>query len=685
MRTMLLWVITASCLLVPFNSVRIAAALLLMTLFPGALIWSWSFPEEKNFLVFILCGSAFLSILVYYCAWFVFFFIPVAVSFACAVILEVRKVPLHVNRETLLLLGCVLFLGFCVYPWGNYVALYPPGDEMKLHLLYAHSIVTERVLPSDYGPLYPEVKGITQPLGFHGMAAFVAAASRSSIIPTGTLVGIFMASLGCISMYLLGDTLSRGKGLYFSFSFAFFSFVSHQLGLSGSYVFLAGFTFQMGAAALIVRAASLKTRTSYIMAGLFCAACFSTDLSAFFTLMCFFILFLALNRSSLFVVPAFILFSLPQLARFTFKAPTSLETRFIEEWFHQNLITSFGEAQIILFSLGPLLLIFAVLQLLSVKRNKDKENLVLGLYSIPFLIPVLMGSYFPLWYYFNPVLIFRMITIPFTVLAALFLIQLNRKSYWFIGGLALFSAVLHIADPFAILPPSSPTVNGNSLSAYEWIVVNTSPDSSFCNFASSGDSSTWIPIAADRKVILPFYLYYYGDNAMSQLNLPERFTDLAIIRTAPHSELAREILEKYKIEYIYLDGESSVDHTLLNGYTLEFHKGDTYIFSVQDAEFNPCKPLAYSSGRTFQNGVRSYLHFSQVKGTYLGIYYVDKGFGNVDVDINGDYSGTVFRFDTQSHFLALFALPPSEDITVTLFPYGDTFFVDSCIIFECGE
>ncbi len=676
----------------PVSIVQVAAAFFLMTFFPGFLLFSLVDSQEKNPFLFLVCGSAFLTVLCYFCAWFLWFPIPLIVSLLCVIVLEKRKVPLPtIDRRMVYLSGCILFMVIYLYPWTNSVDFYPPGDEMKLHLLYTHIISEKKVLPSSYSPLYPEITHISQPLGFHGVTVLVADASRTSIIPVTTFLGIVMASLGCVSIYLLGKTLfSEEKGLAAAFSFVFLSFVSHQLGLAGSYVVLAGITFQVAAVATIVKAREQKTRTSFMVAALFCAACFATDLNAFFPLALFFILFLLVNRSVLPVLPAFVLFSLPQLARVTIPAPTSLELHFITEWFQTNLFTSLTDVWVTVFSLGPLLLIFALLQLFSLKKSDRALYHNLGLYSIPFFIPILVRSSLPFWYYFNPSLIFRMIAIPLSVLSGLFILQLkemlNFRSFFL--GLILFSAAIQVADPFMTLPSSPPTVDTDSLAAFEWISQNTPPSSYFCNFTSVGDSSTWIPAVTGRPVFLPFHLYYQGDNVMSRLHLSERFCDLAIMKVLPDSAFAKTIVEKYGFSYLYVDEKSPLKAEVLlhsSLYQVEFNQGDVYIFSVKEGGPAPCEVVRYEQGRGLLFGYKGYFDFSNLEGgNVIGVYYTDDGFGNVDVEINGKYVGTVFRFDTKEHFLALFLKPPTKNITVSFLPYKEVFFIDYVVILECS-
>lgn len=689
MRTIVVWVVAAAALLVPVSVIRVIAAFFLLTFFPGVLIWSYVDPDEKNPFVFIVCGAALLTVLVYYCAWVVWFFIPVVISFLCVILLEKKKILLpRIDRRTVYLTGCVLFMVLYLYPWSEYVDFYPPGDEMKLHLLYTNTIIQEKSLPSDYSPLYPEIRSITQPLGFHGLTAFVAGASRTSVIPASTLIGIVMAALGCISAYVLAKTLfSEEIGMVTAFSYAFLSFVSHQLAFSGSYTVLTGITFQICAAALIIQSVQQRSRALFIVTGLFCAACFSTDLNIFLPLMLFLVFCLILNRFLFPVVASFIIFSLPQLARFTLPVPTPLEIYFIEEWFQQNL-AYLKELHIVLFSLGPFLVIFALLQMVSRKPDKihQKTGFVL-LYTISFCIPVLLSLVIPLWYFFDPVLIFRLIFIPLTVVSALFLVNLKEihQFKWFLTGFIICAALVHITDPFTILPSLPPTVDADAVSAYTWI-SDTPPNATFCNFTSSHDSSTWIPITCNRKIFLPFHLYYAGDNAMSQLSLPERFTDAAILTSMPDSNFAKDILEKYNCSYVYIDEKSPVTaepFITSSFYNLEFHQGDVYIFSVTDTHPVVYQPVVYHRGQKIPNGIRSSYHFSVTKGSILGIYYYDHGFGNIDVDINGTYVKTIYRFNTQNHFLVLFSLP-SEECIITLFPFEDPFSVDYFVIFEAG-
>lgn len=688
-----MWAILAGALLAPVSIIRVIAAFLLMTFFPGAVIWSFVDPDERNPFVFLVCGAAFLTVFVYFCAWSVWFFIPVAVSFLCVVFLEKKKVPFVIDRQTIYLLGCILFVLVYMYPWGDYVEFYPPGDEMKLHLLHTTAIVQERALPSAYY-LYPEIDHVGQPLGFHGLITFVADASRSSIIFASTFVGMFIGSLGCISVYLLGKTLfSEEKGLAAAFSFVFLSFFFHQLGFSGSYIVLAGVTFQVLAVAAVVRASRLKTRTSFVAAGLLCAACFSTDLNAFFPLACFLILFFVVNRFAFSVLAAFFLFSLPQLARLSLPAPTSLELHFIEEWFHITLVSNPEKVVTVLFSVGPLLLIFALLQVTSIRLDKTlfekKEIQYFVFYSVPFFIPLVLGSLLPFWYALDSLLIFRMISVPLSLLSALFLVRLRKIAQfkWFVSGLILFSAVILVTDPFVILPSLPPTVNADALAAYQWISENTPPESTLYNFVSHSDSSTWIPVSAQRRIFLPSHLYYQGDNVMTRLDLPERFTDTEILEKLPGSTFAKDILEKYRISHLYIDGESPVDVNLFLHspvYHLEFHQGDTYIFSVTDAEPFTCESVRLLQGRDILYGYKSYFYFSNLeKGTLIGVHYADRGFGNVDVEVNGEYVGTIFRFDSGEHFTAFFVIDSSENISVSFLPYEEVFYIDYVVIYEC--
>lgn len=570
-----------------------------------------------------------------------------------------------------------------LYPWGEFIQFYPPGDEMKLHLLHTNTIIQEKSLPSEYA-LYPEISRISQPLGFHGLTAFVTGVSRTTVIPASTVCGIVMAALGCISCYVLAKTLfSEEVGIAAAFSYAFLSFVPHQLALSGSYTVLTGLTFQICAVALIIKAIQQKSRTLFIVTGLLCAACFSTDLTVFLPLVTFLLFCLVLKRFLLPVVASFIIFSLPSLARFTLPMPTPLEIHFIEEWFQQSL-AYVKDIHIVLFSLGPFLIIFVVLQLFSRNPHKIQKTGIILLYTISFCIPLLL-SFVPLYYFFDPVLIFRLLFIPLTVVSALFLINLKKINQfkWFLTGLLVCAALIHVTDPFTILPSLPPTVDEDAVSAYTWI-SGTPPDVTFCNFTSSQDSSTWIPVVCNRKIFLPFHLYYAGDNAMSQLLLPERFTDGGIITSLPDSNFAKEILQKYNCQYVYIDGKSPVTvepFVMSPLYNLEFHQGDIYIFSVTDYQPVEYQPVVYHRGQKIPNGIRSSYTFSVTKGSILGIYYFDHGFGNVDVDINGTYVKTIYRFNTQNHFLALFLLP-SQECIVTVFPFEDPFSVDYFVIFE---
>jgi hypothetical protein len=690
-RMLTTWVVLAGALLMPVGIIRIGAAFLLMTFFPGFLIWEYAGFEEKTPLVYILCGTALLTVVVYYCAWIVWAPIPLGLSLGCAIILLKRDTPLPlIDRKTVYLLGCILFMLAYLYPWGDYVAFFPPGDEMKLHLLHCSTILEWKSLPSSYAPLYPEIYHVTQPLGYHGMIVMVAQASRSPLVPVSTIVGIVAASLGCVAVYVLGKALhSERVGLAAGFSFAGLSFFFHQVALSGSYPLLLGITLQVFAVALVVRAAAQKSRSQFVVAGLVCAACFSVDSNAFLPLAFFLIGFLFFYRSTFYILASFLLFSLPPLARIVIPPLKPLEVAFAQEWFSQSL-SSLKELNIFFFSMGPLLLIFALLQVSTVRRIRQVVSFpvaVGGLYTVCFCIPLLSSMLVPVWWVFDPVFILRMVTIVLSLLAGFFLAQILRKGKmtWFMSGLVLVAFALHVSDPFFILPHQQPTVSDDALAAFRWLSSTTTSQDTILNFQSSGDSSTWIPAVVGRRVLMPYHLYHKGDNAMSELNLPERFTDLAILKTLPSSGFSRSILKKYEITHVYIEAEDGVDPEMFEDsplYQLEFHQNNIYIFSVTDKEPVLYAPLLYLGAGSIPHGVRSYFSLPAGEAVLLGIHYADTGRGNVDIEINDIYVGTIFRFDTDNHFVAFFVLPPGEDIKVSLFPYTSPFYIDSLVLYS---
>ncbi|MGC1121824.1 MAG: hypothetical protein WBA22_12090 [Candidatus Methanofastidiosia archaeon] len=691
-RILVMWAVLAGALLVPIGIIRIGAAFLLMTFFPGFLIWEYAGFEERTPLVHVLCGTALLTVVVYYCAWIVWAPLPLGLSLVCAIILMKRDTPPPlIDRKTVYLLGCIFFMLAYLYPWADYVAFFPPGNEMKLHLLQCSTILEWKSLPSSYAPLYPEIHHVTQPLGYHGMIVMVAQASRTPLVPVSTIVGIVAASLGCVAVYILGKTLHSEKvGLAAAFSFAGLSFLFHQLALSGSYPLLLGITLQVFAVALVIRAATQKSRSQFVVAGLVCAACFSVDLNAFLPLAFFLIGFLLGYRSTFYILASFLLFSLPPLARIAIPSLKPLEIAFAQEWFQQSL-NSLKELNIFFFSMGPLLLIFALLQVSTVRRLRQLVSFPVaagGLYTVCLCIPLLSSIIVPVWWIFDPVLILRMVAVVLSVIAGLFLVKLQKKKKmaWFFMGLVLVAFVLHVADPFFILPKQRLTVSDDALAGYDWLSDNTTSQDTILNFQSSGDSSTWIPAVIGRRVLMPYHLYYKWDNAMSELNLPERFTDIAILKTLPFSGFSRNILEKYGITHVYIEGEGAIDpHMFIDSplYQLEFHQSNIYIFSVTDEEPARYTPLLYVDTGSIPNGIRSYFSLPAGEAILLGIHYADTGEGNVDIEINDVYVGTIFRFNTDNHFVAFFVLPPGEDIKVSLFPYTSPFYIDSLVLYSC--
>ena len=173
---------------------------------------------------------------------------------------------------------------------------------------------------------------------------------------------------------------------------------------------------------------------------------------------------------------------------------------------------------------------------------------------------------------------------------------------------------------------------------------------------------------------------------MSRLHLAERFTDAVVLNRIPDSSFSYDILAKYGISYVYIDEKSPVeksdfiDSTL---YSLEFHEGLVYIFSLTD-EAPSCTPIQYQAGKEVWCGRKSFFHFPNLpSGTLLVINYRDEGVGNVDVEINGTYVGTLYRFDTSQHFFAVFLFEGTQNLTVSVLPYENTLEIEYLVVYEC--
>ena len=83
-------------------------------------------------------------------------------------------------------------------------------------------------------------------------------------------------------------------------------------------------------------------------------------------------------------------------------------------------------------------------------------------------------------------------------------------------------------------------------------------------------------------------------------------------------------------------------------------------------------------------GLCYFFHFPNLpSGTLLVINYRDEGVGNVDVEINGTYVGTLYRFDTSHHFFAVFVFEDTQNLTVSVLPYENTFEIEYLVVYEC--
>ncbi|KYK32683.1 MAG: hypothetical protein AYK18_15555 [Theionarchaea archaeon DG-70] len=698
-------------------------SLVLLSYFPGIFLASLVKKE------FNLVEGLFLPLLLGISFWIVFFHFfselkilhwltGVVISFLSAVLTDKQIVHICINRtdfyEMIFLLVCCAFMVSYSYPWSQFYEWIPPGDDMKYHAYFIEETVATRSLPSDYGELYPELTTMTYPVGYHIIVslALLSDTSVSSIV----IVTFFLVPLSCFSFYFLGKTLfNRRVGLYSAFSLSFLSLFFHRLLATSTYPNLLAITLQVLALFYLFEAFyAPKSKGLLGLSALAFAASGVTHpyifvSSGIFLLFLFGWAFLVKDflkvKVLMYVGMGFLFLSIPYFLRLEFYPLSDIEWRTFSVWYAADSITSFSSLVKNVSFLSPLVVLFGICGLLTLKK---RNVAIMTLWMAAMLVIPVLSAFqlkYPGWYAISPNRFLLFLFMPLCVMCGKFLVDVeklfSRKKFLsLMGVLILFSAGMHHFNMFSSFSPdpvNEVQMNSDDRFVMEWITHHADEDAVILNTGATIDCSSWVPVLSKRRVIFPFFSGYRGDRCITKLKHHEKLADFQILIHIPDSETALAMLREYDVDYIYIPAWRKKYHLDMCAepflqsplYQLMVKKGDAYVFRV-DYDENPEKILfaIFGTEHILLKGNKmetisfvSHLSADVYGSYYLFIEYEDDADGHLNVGQNNSYLGTVFTYNTDKEKSIIFPLSKQHEIELLFHPEVDLLLKEVRILF----
>ena len=679
-------------------------SLVLLLYFPG--VYLVSFMKKELDLV----EGLVLPLLLGICFWVVFSYgasglslisrLSVgSISFFCSVLADKRHIHITTagSRDLMVLLVCCAFMVSYSYPWSQSYQWSPPGDDMKYHAPLIERISQTHSLPGDYGELYPELTTLTYPLGYHALISLALFDEVS--VSSMTLLTLWILPLACFSFYFLEKTLfNRRTGMYSAFSLAFLSLFFHRLLHTSTYPNLLGITIQVCAFFLLME--GMKNRSKSVLALSVLAFAASGEIHTYIFvlngimlsfLFCYFMAMREVEKGTLVTLVGIgtLLLSIPFLLRLGFQPLSPVEAQIFAEWYEADSIRSLTDLLSALSMLGPFLLIFGILGIYNLKRKKADYFLmaVAALAVIP-LLSALQVRY-PGWYMVSPNRFLFFLFIPLCLLcgncfSTLEITLSKRKFLPLIIIILVLSGGMHHLNLFnSFLPDPIYEVQMNPDDALiiQYIADCTPPGATILNTGPAVDCSSWVPVLAKRRVLFPFFSGYRGDGCIKHLEPYDKLADMTILKNAPDSDLALELLRNHGVDYIYIPSwkkrpfldlfPALLDVSPL--YRPVVKQGNAYLFEV-DYTAHPGKTyFSVQKGDILMENKMGVIQIDpqvspDVQGSFfIRLDYRDAWYGNVTIIEDTTYIDTLYLYETGKEKSMMFPLSGSDHIELHLF------------------
>jgi len=536
-----------------------------------------------------------------------------------------------------LIIFLALFLRLCLTV-GLYVS---PGDDAKMHAVYALMIVENHGYPSTWERYVPKLylgSPVCYMMGFHSICAFFHFVTALPIEQCVLLVTNIYNGLITLSIFYLAKTVFKNRyaGLLAAIVVGFIS--QQPLNFFGW-----GGNAELAANYLLLTSLGLyyemlsKAEDSLVYLG-FCSflitGMFYTHyLSVCYALCCIVPYFLykiitqrrlrtLFSTLTLFGLPLIV--SLPMLVTPIIVNSTTEKIRVLEElanwWWRDKqtlgagrilspgFVNAFWGAFSSEFGFVLISLFGSLLLLLTKKKKADGRIYLFGWLLLLFAVCE-NGPYglyfvsFPMWYNLLPDRFFLMMYAPLSCLAGFGLNGLIKTKWRLKKGLTqpLKSNALKIAGATIVLLVLSMQAGDNIAYAYQlrglsavtkedyeafiWIKENIPANATF--YVTDADAGQWIPTIAQRTVYPPFV--HQSEKFYTEEFLFEKGFSAGLMHEDPDNASLISLLSKYGVDYVYIGQKAIFDRArldpflLLNSihYRLIYHPNETEVYILQ--------------------------------------------------------------------------------------------------------
>lgn len=678
------------------------AAVLVLLLMPGVGISLNVYPQRDlvDQLIFsMLCGLGFQIVYAYFISLAYHFSLVTLIlpAVACSLLTDFRGLhPLTFDRKTLLIFAPAILFGMATW---NVV----PGEDAIAHLLITEDIVQEAAIPQTY-LLYPEIPRIIYPLGVHILTAQLELFSGMENLIFG--VASVLVVLLCLSIYWATKTMfSFEMGLLAAILAVFSTLPPLNSIILSNYSTLLAYVMTCAAVGVIADLNSRKDHMLWIVLAVLLAAGAESHLLFFVVLIPLSILLIqqlgTLPRALLKYILLLGLAAavcLPFLLRISTAYVPSREATFSSVEYLVRQESHFFErftADMLPRGIGIWILLVGALGFFLL----HKYRLFFGVWICTFVFLALnsiLGIKFPLWYAFFAPRMIDQLFIPFSMLGALFLMQMKEFSK---PGAAVLTAVLlvsgcsHIlqvprADRGELFPTTSPFFEDDQ-KGMVWL-LQAEPDAVTLNDWWTGTGSAWIPSLTRRRVVFPYTVNAFSINVFARedyvkaLDLAPKEQKSFLIAAYPDSREAHTYLKEWAVDYVFLSSyvleESKWRSALWNpfvlmespNYELVFQEGYTYIFRVRPEfaysntfELKELGEIDLVPGDPAELDVSLGL-LSLPVDRILDIHFEDRGWGQIELRTGDTVLAVIPQTDSRSMVHAAFRLPPDVDkVTLT--------------------
>jgi len=540
-----------------------------------------------------------------------------------------RRSMLQHLRSFDTVLGLVIFLALVLrlcLTVGLYVS---PGDDAKMHAVYASMVVENHGYPSVWERYVPKLylgHPVCYMMGFHSICAFshfvtAMPVERCVLLVTNIYNGLIALSIFCMAKIVFKN---KYAGL---FAAIVVGFISQQplifFGWGGNAELAANYLLFTSLGLYYEMLSKNRNFIVYLIIGsLLMAGMFYIHyLSVCYALCCIAPYFLykifaqrrlrtLLSTLTFFGLPLII--SSPMLVTPVVVNGTTEKIRVLEElayWWWRNkqalgwAAPQFGLALTLFSFFGMLLL------LLQIKKRTSEGIYLLGWLLLLFAVyengPY--GLYFvslPMWYNLLPDRFFLTMYAPLSCLTGFGLNGLFKTEWRLKEGLTrpLQSNALRMAGATLVLLVLSMQAGDNIAYAYQlrglsavtkedyeafvWIKENIPANATF--YVTDADAGQWIPSIAQRAVYPPFT--HQSEKFYTEEFLFEKGFSAGLMYEDPDNSSLISLLSKYGVDYVYIGQKGIFDRArfdplLLSSsvhYRLIYHPNETevYIFQV---------------------------------------------------------------------------------------------------------